>query len=166
MAAIFPDNILKCIFLDRIVWISIIISLKFFHEVPIDNKPTLVQIMTRRNSASMISGNGLSPLPHLHCRDQYCWIFNFTQSNKIRWNFINKSNIYTPRKRISKGKLRNVDLFFFFNLDHFVSASMCKPLTCRDPTIPFQHGCLCPGSLHCLDIIPCVNVLRTEQVLV
>ena len=41
----FPDNILKCIFLNENIWISITISLKFVSEVQIINIPALVQIM-------------------------------------------------------------------------------------------------------------------------
>ena len=45
MAAIFSDDILKWIFLNENVWISINISLKFFPRGPINNIPTLVQVM-------------------------------------------------------------------------------------------------------------------------
>ena len=44
----FPDDIFKCIFLNENVWISIRISLKFAPEVPINNKPALIQIMAWR----------------------------------------------------------------------------------------------------------------------
>ena len=45
MAAIFVNNIFKCIFLKENVWILIKISLKFVLNGPIDNKSALVQIM-------------------------------------------------------------------------------------------------------------------------
>ena len=41
----FSDDILKYIFLNENVWISIKISLKFVPKVPINNYPALVQIM-------------------------------------------------------------------------------------------------------------------------
>ena len=41
----FLDDILKCIFLNEKVWISIKISLKFVPKGPISNIPALVQIM-------------------------------------------------------------------------------------------------------------------------
>ena len=41
----FPDDILKCIFLNENVWISIKISLKFVLKGLINNIPALVQIM-------------------------------------------------------------------------------------------------------------------------
>ena len=44
----FPDGILKWIFLNEIIWISIKISLKFFPRGPINNIPELVQIMAWR----------------------------------------------------------------------------------------------------------------------
>ena len=48
MAAIFADNIFKCIFLNENDIIPIQISLKFFPRSPIDNKPALVQVMAWR----------------------------------------------------------------------------------------------------------------------
>ena len=45
MADIFADNIFKCIFVNENVGIFIKISLKSVLYGPINNKPTLVQIM-------------------------------------------------------------------------------------------------------------------------
>ena len=45
MVAILADDIVKCIFLNENVWISITISLNFVHEGPINIIPALVQIM-------------------------------------------------------------------------------------------------------------------------
>ena len=45
MAAILPDNIFKCIFMNEKFCISIRISLKFIRKHPIDNKSALVQVM-------------------------------------------------------------------------------------------------------------------------
>ena len=44
----FPDDILKCIFLNENVWITIKISLKFVPKGPINNTPAMVQIMAWR----------------------------------------------------------------------------------------------------------------------
>ena len=41
----FPDNFLKCIFLNKNIWILINISLKFVPKGQINNIPALVQIM-------------------------------------------------------------------------------------------------------------------------
>ena len=54
MTAIFPNDILKCIFLNENNWISIRIPLKFVPSVPIDNKPALVQIMAWRLTRDII----------------------------------------------------------------------------------------------------------------
>ena len=48
MAAIFPDDIFKCIFLNENVWISLKISLKFVPRIQISNIPALIQIMAWR----------------------------------------------------------------------------------------------------------------------
>ena len=44
----FPDNILKCIFLNENVLISIKISLKFVPKGPINNIPTFVGLALAR----------------------------------------------------------------------------------------------------------------------
>ena len=44
----FPDDIFKRIFLNKNVWISINISLEFYPRGPINNIPTLVQVMAWR----------------------------------------------------------------------------------------------------------------------
>ena len=46
----FADGIFKCIFLNKNVWIPIKNSLKFVSKGPINNIPTLVQIMVWRRS--------------------------------------------------------------------------------------------------------------------
>ena len=43
----FADDIFNCIFLNENIWISIKISLKFVLKSPINNIPTLIQIMAR-----------------------------------------------------------------------------------------------------------------------
>ena len=45
-----PNDIFKCIFLNENIRISIKISLKFVPNAPIDNMPSLVQIMAWRQS--------------------------------------------------------------------------------------------------------------------
>ena len=44
----FADDVLKCIFLNENVWISLTIPLKFLPKGPINNIPVLVQIMAWR----------------------------------------------------------------------------------------------------------------------
>ena len=48
MDAISADDIFKCIFLNENVWILIEISLKFVPKDPINNIPSLVQVMVCR----------------------------------------------------------------------------------------------------------------------
>ena len=48
----FADDILKCIFLNENIWISIKISLKFVPKGPINNIPALVQIVAGDKSLS------------------------------------------------------------------------------------------------------------------
>ena len=48
MAAILADDIFKCIFSNENDKITIQFSLKFVPKSPIDNKPTLVQVMACR----------------------------------------------------------------------------------------------------------------------
>ena len=58
MAAVFADNIYKCIFLTENVWISLNISRKFVLEVRINNIPALVQ--TTKRQAIIRTNDGLS----------------------------------------------------------------------------------------------------------
>ena len=58
MAAVLADGIFKCIFLNENDRIQIQISLKFIPRSPIDNKPTLVQVMAWRRIGDW-------PLPEL-----------------------------------------------------------------------------------------------------
>ena len=44
----FPDDVFKCIFLNKNVWISLKIRLKLVPKVPINNIPALVKIMAWR----------------------------------------------------------------------------------------------------------------------
>ena len=54
----FPDDILKWIFLNENVWISINISLKFVPRGPINNITTLVQVMAWRRQAIIWTNDG------------------------------------------------------------------------------------------------------------
>ena len=42
----FPDDIVKCNFLNENVWISIESALKFVRKISMDNNRALVQVMT------------------------------------------------------------------------------------------------------------------------
>ena len=64
----FPDDIFEWIFLNENVWISINISLKFVPRGPINNIPTLVQVMAwRRPGDKPLSGPMMVSLPTHIC---------------------------------------------------------------------------------------------------
>ena len=71
----FTDDIFKCIFLNENVWISIKISLKFVPKGPINNIPTLVQIMAwRRPGDKPLSEAMMVKLPTHICVTRPQWV--------------------------------------------------------------------------------------------
>ena len=62
----FPDDIIKCIFLNENIRISIKISLKFVHKGPINNNPALAQTIAWRRR-----GNKPLSEPKIDCRRIY-----------------------------------------------------------------------------------------------
>ena len=71
----FPDDIFKSIFLNKNVWISIKISLKFVPRCPINNIPALVQIMAwRRPGHKPLSEPMMVSLPTHICVTQPQWV--------------------------------------------------------------------------------------------
>ena len=72
------DDILKCIFLNENVWVSIKISLKFVPKGPINNIPALVQIMAScRPGDKPLSGPVVvSSLTHI-CVTRPQWVNNW-----------------------------------------------------------------------------------------
>ena len=71
----FADDILKCIFLNENVWISIKISLKFVPKGPINNIPALVQIMAwRRPGDKPLSEPMMVRLPTHICVTRPQWV--------------------------------------------------------------------------------------------
>ena len=83
----FADNIFKCIFLNENVWIPIKNSLKFVPKGPINNIPTLVQIMAWRRSGDKTLSEPMmvSSLTHI-CVTRPQWVNTkrcifFTQSD-------------------------------------------------------------------------------------
>ena len=103
----FADDIFKCIFLNENVWILIKISLKFVPYGPINNIPSLVQIMAwRRQGDKPLSEAMMVNLPTHICvtRPQWVktcpwtgisrfalgyWIFSASKASmKIKWIYI------------------------------------------------------------------------------
>ena len=71
----FPDDIFKCIFLNKSVSISITISLKFAPKGPINNIPALVQIMAwRRPGAKPLSEPMMVCVPTHICVTRSQWV--------------------------------------------------------------------------------------------
>ena len=73
----FADDIFKCIFVNENARISIKISLKFVPKGPINNIPTLVQIMAwRRSGDKPLSGPMMVNLPTHICVTRPQWVKN------------------------------------------------------------------------------------------
>ena len=71
----FPDDIFQWIFLNENVWISINISLKFVPRGPINNIPTLVQVMAwRRPGDKPLSEPMMVRLPTHICVTRPQWV--------------------------------------------------------------------------------------------
>ena len=67
------DDVLKCNFLNEIVWIPINISLKFIRKGPINNIPALVQIMAWRHPGDKpLSEPMMVSLPMLMLGPGFC----------------------------------------------------------------------------------------------
>ena len=73
----FADDILKCTFLHKDVWVSIKISLKFVPRGPINNIPALVQIMAwRRPGNKPLSEPMMASLLKYVCVTPPRWVKN------------------------------------------------------------------------------------------
>ena len=71
----FADDILKCIFMNENVWILITISLKFVPKGPINNIPSLVQVMAwRRAGDKPLSEPMMVSLPTHICVTRLQWV--------------------------------------------------------------------------------------------
>ena len=81
----FPDNIFKCIFLNEKLWISIRSSLKFVPKVPVDNKPSLVQILAwhRPGNHPLSEPMTVSLLTHI-CVTRPQWVKYYVKTSLWR----------------------------------------------------------------------------------
>ena len=80
----FPDDIFKWIFLNENVWISINISLKYVPRGPINNIPTLVQVMAwRRPGDKPLSEPMMVRLPTHICITRPHWVLTDAGLNKM-----------------------------------------------------------------------------------
>ena len=79
----FPDDIFKWIFLNENVWISINISLKFVPRGPINNIPTLVQVMAwHRPGDKPLSEPMMVRLPMHICVTRPQWVKEVVSDNR------------------------------------------------------------------------------------
>ena len=75
----FADDIFKCIFLNKNVWIPIKISLKFVPKGPINNIPALVQIMAWRRPGNRPLSEPMSvSLPTHICVTRPQWVNRYS----------------------------------------------------------------------------------------
>ena len=85
----FPEDIFKPIFLNENVWISLKVSLKFVPKGPINNIPSLVQIMAwRRPGDKPLSEPMLVSLLTHKCVTRPQWV------NPLYGNFYGKHKMY------------------------------------------------------------------------
>ena len=92
----FPDDILKLIFLNENVWISIEISLKFVSKGQINNIPALVQIMAWRRPGDKPSFEPMmvNLLTHM-CVTRPQWVKIFLYSTEIHCIFLSNKSLCT-----------------------------------------------------------------------
>ena len=89
----FPDDILKCIFLNENVWIWIEISLNFVPKDPINNIPALVQIMAwRRQGNKPLSEPMMVRLLTHICVTRPQWVNAGNGSSSVQHQAITSTN--------------------------------------------------------------------------
>ena len=95
----FADDILKCIFLNENVWISLKIPLKFVPKGPINNSPAQVQIMAwRRPGDKPLSEPMMDKIPTHICVTRPQWVKLFACKAVIKTD----SRIFQSGKADSK----------------------------------------------------------------
>ena len=128
-----PDDIFKWIFLNENAWISINISLKFIPRGPINNIPTLVQVMAwRRPGDKPLSEPMMVRLPTHICVARPQWVNCQTQ----------QAMVYTARKRggtFITLWLDNSQLCITQMSIYKVSITSCLEINSR--TISIVHRC-------------------------
>ena len=105
----FPDDIFKCNFLNEDVWVSNKISLKFVPKGPINNIPSLVQIMAWRRSGDKPLSEPMmvSLLTHI-CVTRPQWV----KCLKCYWNLADISAGLLPKYPTSTEVLINLVMVY------------------------------------------------------
>ena len=84
----FSDDIFKCIFLNKNIWILIIILLNFVPKGPINNIPALVQITAWRCSGDEPLSESMMVRSLMHiCFTQHQWVNALENFFSINWSF-------------------------------------------------------------------------------
>ena len=105
----FADDVFKCIFLNENVWILLKISLKFVPKGPINNMPSLVQVMTwRRPGDKPLSEPMLvSLLTHISVTRPISLDMWDKQSYYLRHPSFTKYNLWFLNNNISTTRVKN-----------------------------------------------------------
>ena len=108
MAAIFADNICKCIFLNENVWILIKISRIYVPKGLINNVPAFVFITAwcRPGDKPLSEPMMFSLLTHI-CVTRPQWV-NWSFRKKLQWNLNQSSIFYTKKKKKKKLNVSSV----------------------------------------------------------
>ena len=117
----FTDDIFKRTFFNENVWISIKISLKFVPKGPINNIPSLVQIMAWRHSVMHIC---FSKLCHYWCR--YLLVTCSVMSNYLNQCFLLVRSLGTNVSEI------------------WIKIINCRPVIYYDTPLSWLHRFKCP----------------------
>ena len=119
----FADDVFTCIFLYENVWIPIKISLKFVHKCPINNIPSLVQIMVwRRPGNKPLSEPMMVSLPTHICVTRPQWVNTLRlrqmatkfADDIFKCIFLNENvwiEIKISLKFVPKGTINNIPMF-------------------------------------------------------
>ena len=104
----FADDVFKCIFLNENVWISLRISLNFVRKVPINNIPTLVQIMAwRRSGAKPLSEPMMVRLLTQMCVTRPQWV-NSSSRQCIHYLFLTRHDkLFNDEKKLAPSPWRH-----------------------------------------------------------
>ena len=126
----FADDIFKCIFLNENVWISIKISLNFIPKGPINNIPTLVQIMAwRRPDDKPLSEAMTVNLPTHICVTRPQWV-NYGRK-QIPYTSVQSSSEFQWLKRMIGYQLCCSSDSHQSNISHCQEIFMSADVDCR-----------------------------------
>ena len=134
----FADDVLKCIFLNENVWISLKIPLKFFPKGPINNIPALVQIMAwRRPGNKPLCEPMLVFVPMHICVTQPQWVNTCGLPLYNTANF--QENTYDHDDRHSIALLGGQDFRVWCNWPALCAGLLCCNFFDILTPVPYHH---------------------------